>query len=391
MDDFSGSRWKAQAEAVVAGIRQQTTASSVNGTTSSSTRNFAGGFQPSVVKQYMLNCLVFLSAYMCRIGLAGAEAIHKCCLRRLSPACQRSFRTERHNMVYATVDATSLWIVHHLVRRLTGPVLLHNLIVAVTCMNHWQRLQGVVGTTGLNISMTALEFCTKVASFVSQPETVARARREGVAQGMCGTNRTVIFRFLQKHGLHSYDGDNNQLMAMGLYVEYVGSQCVDGWRDIQNGVPLAQVLEDRFCLVGLSVIQVSRYLELKEARLFDSSKSLFVGEKARAYLGKLLNLSPENSSVPWSQYLNALAEHVQANIETLSRKMLGVTKSDFLLQQWPPPIQSAGHRSLHEHMLCESWKIELRNNKFAYDKNTGMPDVEWRQYVASLKEMVVIC
>ena len=182
--------------------------------------------------------------------------------------------------------------------------------------------------------------------------------------------------------------ENSQFLTMGLYVEYVSSQASTAWSRLCRGDPLRTVLEQCFFVRGLPNVQICRLLGYLNVEWFDASTSSFVGERARWQLADMLGLPRDDMSIDLEHYLELLALEVDSGLRTYAVSLLGEAAAGCLLDSLPPAVSSLLHWQLHEHMLCETFKVLHPDNRHdEYDASCGLSNSRYRELLRKCFEV----
>jgi hypothetical protein len=200
---------------------------------------------------------------------------------------------------------------------------------------------------------------------------------------MCSSTKNTLNDFLAYHNMLSPASENSQFLTMGLYVEFGQGASLAAWTRLQNGDTLLKVLDECFFVRGLPAVHIGRLLGFRYSSFFDASACTFVGERARWQLATLLahEYDRNDMSVDWEHYLDLLAEEAHADLRSYAVGLLGEAAAARLLDSLPD-VMSLSNRQLHEHMLCEMYKVEHGDERrYAYDPEGGLPLSTYRSFL----------
>ena len=179
-------------------------------------------------------------------------------------------------MLYSLFDTTSLWIIANWLAPNSptwmrpGPRLLANFVIAVICCNHATVLQNFPGSGGFLLGLTSYKFL--------------QLRKDAAAGGLTGVGRHALLAVLRQLGVlredhHQYDF----LQAMAFFAEHCMLEADSAWCELQQRPGpehTLQVLQRLFFLPLLCAVQVGRYLELTDSRLFSGRACDALGPRA---------------------------------------------------------------------------------------------------------------
>lgn len=227
--------------------------------------------------------------------------------------------------------------------------------------------------------------------------------------GITGSARLTLGAFADSLHLQCATGRNPEqyFRFVGqLYAEHVAELAPAGGRSLaaiaasdaptrSKNEQTLDLLLARFHLHGLCREHVARLVGVVWPGAYDPSVSLFVGERARLGIGKLLMppFVPADLTSPLcSEYLQALSGRVSRDFMEHAARRCGQDAMDFVGRHTLPTITSVDHYQLHEHTCCEyvkNYEPDNRKSKgvrgqptpqFTEWSRAAFPEFEWAEF-----------
>ena len=298
--------------------------------------------------------------------------------------CPAGFRTRflyaPHNMWWAMLDSTSLYIIANWIAPKTMPpdVFLANLVVALVCLNS-KRVLSAMGGFGSLTEFTALNFYRKHAD-VNQKLLVAGkpVLPQSPAGGMTGVTRHALYSLAKTLGVMQSTGKNSDhfmFLLFGTFVEFVAQNASQAWKElmaakklstqVQRNEKTLAVLSERFGLRNLGAAHAARFLEVwqnrnepTQTRIYDACSCTVVGSQAGEGLGLLTgDASGHNRVLDVKGLLLKLVSQSPGSLVSQVRQDLGARAAQFLETSKIPGLKTHSRYQLHEHLACEFVKL----------------------------------
>ena len=339
-------------------------------------------FKTGALERYVNTTAIFSLHYWVRTGQITQAFYDKALdkmLAHLPSGTRTGFVLNVRCMLCFSHDGTFVWQLSRWIVRgiLTGPLLLHHIVLGIVTNNHHKRLNMLFGDKGLPGGQDGVDlFVGRWFRFLaSNPD------RKGLAFGLRGSARAVLNQFSFNHveatrQYAQYSLDRCEAAWMALFRHDLDSMSID-----ERNSHTIRTLERHFSLnADLISVGVARLLEYIDPRLFNASRWIGIGERARWNLQSLLVDGASRSEGALQQALCHQAVRTAQQLPKQFVKILGPADAAVVADApMPLGILQWDHRSLHQHLNCEQYRVE--HPETGMERKCPSPAGEWLSWV----------